>query len=138
MNGDTRSATHNAGDRTATPFSEERITLRVHPYFGQPIFILRRGSEAVWVELQDGRCTILPVEWTSLHPRPRPLKHRGRSVRLAPESLQALSRWVTARLEGEATAGRKLTGEGEKTREPLNEGADARVHAGNRSGGDAS
>jgi hypothetical protein len=94
----------------------------VHPCFGQPLFIQRRGSEAVWVELQDGRCTRLPVEWTSLHPRPRLLKYRGRSVRLAPESLQALSRWVAARLEGEATAGRKLNGEGEKTREPFRGG----------------
>lgn len=108
-------------------FSEETITLRVHPLFGQPILVLRRyGPDAVWAELQDGRLTILPIQWTSLRPRPKPLRYQGRPVRLAPEAVRALAGWVTARLEERATARRALDVTQQRSHVPLNEGADAR------------
>jgi hypothetical protein len=80
-----RSATQTEVDRTSTASSEETITLRIHPLFGQPILVLRRyGPDAVWAELQ------------------------GRPVRLAPEAVRALAGWVTARLDRTAIATRRL------------------------------
>jgi len=31
------------------------------------------GRGAVWVEMSDGKLRLLPLAWTSLHPRPDPL-----------------------------------------------------------------
>lgn len=62
----------------------------MHPWFNEAVHVLRHyGPDAVWVEREDGRCTILPVAWTSLQPRAKPLKQGGRLVRLSPAALQA-------------------------------------------------
>ena len=77
------------------------MTLAVHPRFGEEISVLAAyGRGAVQVETPDGRLRLLPLAWTDLHPRPDPLTVEGRSVRLAPEALLALSAWVRARVDG--------------------------------------
>jgi hypothetical protein len=53
--------------------------------------------DAVWVEHDEGDLRIIPVSWTSLHPRVTLPGIDGRELRLAPETALALARWVAAR-----------------------------------------
>jgi len=57
------------------------------------------GRSAVWVEMSDGKLRLLPLAWTSLHPRPDPLAVGENAVRLAPGALRVLSAWVSARID---------------------------------------
>jgi len=78
------------------------VTLRVHPRYGEELEVVSSwGRRAVAAEAEDGRRLLLPVEWTSLHPRAEPLEWEGRPVRLAPAALRSLAAWVGGRL-GEA------------------------------------
>lgn len=75
------------------------IILRVHPRFGQKIRVLRAyGAAAVWAETEDGRLTILRVDWTDLGPARPALAVDGREIRLCPEAVRELARWVASRL----------------------------------------
>jgi hypothetical protein len=87
-----------------------RITLAVHPRYGEEAQVLRGyGPDAVWLEWQDGQITIVPKSWTSLVPRPGPLRVRGRPVRLSPDVAKTLALWVEARrLERRAPSRRKV------------------------------
>jgi hypothetical protein len=87
------------------------VTLAVHPRFGEDLAIVGAyGRSAVWVETFDGGdLRMLPLSWTSRHPRPEPLASQGRAVRLAPEALRELAAWVAARASDAETAiGRKV------------------------------
>lgn len=76
------------------------MTLAVHPLFGEEVSVVAMyGRHGVWAETSDGKLRLLPVAWTSLHPRREPLEMGGRSVRLSPEALGELSAWVSARLD---------------------------------------
>ena len=95
------SATQNASDRTSKSWSPSRVTLRVHPLFDQPIEISRSyGPDAVWASTSDGRLTILPVAWTDRVPKLDVPTVCGKEVRLAPDSLAQLARWVAAKIIG--------------------------------------
>ncbi len=92
-----------ASRRTRTPSGTVTITLAVHPWFGQSVHVLRGyGRDAVWVERDDGELRIVPIAWTSLHPRAPWRRRDGREVRLAPAAAISLARWVSARRQPEA------------------------------------
>jgi hypothetical protein len=74
------------------------VTLAVHPRFGEEVAVSPHGRHTVWAEAQDNRYSLLPLQWTTLHPRSEPLSRGGRAVRLSPEGLRELSIWVVARL----------------------------------------
>jgi hypothetical protein len=75
------------------------VTLLVHPRYGEEIAVLSTyGRRAVWAETSDGRLRLLPIAWTSLHPRGEPLALGGQPVRLAPQALLELAAWVVARV----------------------------------------
>ena len=57
----------------------------------------RVGSDAVWVERDEGDVRIIPVSWTSLRPRVKLPCIDGREVRLAPKTVLELAKWVAAR-----------------------------------------
>jgi hypothetical protein len=76
-----------------------RITLGVHPWFGQEVVVLGPFGEGIWGELPDGRTCYLPLSWTDWRPRPDPLALRGQPVRLAPEALRSLAAWIRGRAE---------------------------------------
>lgn len=56
------------------------------------------GRRAVWTETSDGAQRLVPLRWTTLHPRADPLALNGAAVRLAPEALRELAAWVGARV----------------------------------------
>lgn len=73
---------------------EARITLRVHPMFGEVVDVLGAfGPDAVWIETAAGRVMIVPAGWTDL----RPSAASERSAMLAIASLMQLAAWVEAR-----------------------------------------
>jgi hypothetical protein len=74
------------------------VTLAVHPRFGEEVAVSPHGRHTVWAETLDGRHSLLPLQWTTLHPRAEPLSKGGRAVRLSSEALCELSIWVVARL----------------------------------------
>jgi hypothetical protein len=77
-----------------------RITLQVHPRFGEEIAVIRVcGRNGVLVEFGEGESAVLPARWTSLVPREPPLTNEGRAVRLAPDAARTLAAWVRARLD---------------------------------------
>jgi hypothetical protein len=55
------------------------------------------GSDAVWVEHDEGDLRIIPVSWTSLRPRVTLPGIDGREIRLALETALELAKWVAAR-----------------------------------------
>jgi hypothetical protein len=89
--------------------SPATITLDVHPRHGETVSIGRGyGPDSVWVELADGRLTVLPKRWTSLVPRPRAQTVGGTAVRLDLEAARALAAWVAARREPQGGQVRKV------------------------------
>jgi hypothetical protein len=89
-----------AGSAGSTFRTVVRITLEVHPWFGREATVVgRRGREAVYVELPDGRSCYFPSAWTDIEPRPEPLRRGAQPVRLAPQALARLASWVSARLD---------------------------------------
>ena len=67
------------------------------------------GRHSVRAETGDGVLIQLPLAWTTLIPRPDPLELQGQAVRLAPEALYELAKWVAARVSGtQPSDGRKL------------------------------
>jgi hypothetical protein len=55
------------------------------------------GAGGVWVEREDGDRRMVPVSWTSLIPRVPCRLGDGREVRLSPEAVALLARWVECR-----------------------------------------
>jgi hypothetical protein len=88
---------HTAGCGNASSLRSIKVTLSVHPLFGQ-VLTLRsdRGRLTTFGEM-DGELRHLPRAWTSLCPRPKPLELDGQPVFLAPHSLRELSAWVAYR-----------------------------------------
>jgi hypothetical protein len=102
-----------------------KVTLAVHPRFGEEVAVSPHGRHSVWAETPDGRHSLLPLRWTTLHPRAEPLSKDGRAVRLAPESLRELSAWVVARtFAARSCDGKKLASESGK-REKVGDGEDS-------------
>jgi hypothetical protein len=56
-------------------------------------------GQGLHAELPDGRRCYLPFAWTDREPRPDPLELAGEPVRLAPQALLSLSRWLGARVD---------------------------------------
>jgi len=76
------------------------VTLAVHPWFGCVVSIVRaHGTDVVRVE-RDGCQGLrnLPLEWTGLQPRPKPLSIAAEPVRLCPRRARLLSLWVSTRV----------------------------------------
>ena len=95
---------HTAASRTRIGWSKTTIVLKVHPWCGQTVDVVRGfGDDAVWIERQDGDLRIVPLSWTALQPRGSELMVGSRPVHLAPQGLGALARWVEAR-RGQACA----------------------------------
>ncbi|WP_368773761.1 DUF5372 family protein [Corallococcus aberystwythensis] len=71
------------------------ITHPLHPLAGRSLPLIERlrylGRSCVVVRFPDGRLAKVPEEWTDLKPWPPPLKYRGKSPKLHPESLRELS-----------------------------------------------
>jgi len=55
------------------------------------------GRHAVRAETVDGKLIQVPLAWTSMCPRPDPLRFRGQPVRLAADALREMVAWVAAR-----------------------------------------
>ena len=73
----------------------------MHPLFGQTVTVVQAGrNDTVLVRTADERRFLLRVRWTSIEPRANPPSIDGVPVRLSPESLVALSCWVSARRTG--------------------------------------
>lgn len=82
---------------TTSGCSKATITLRVHPRYGQEVRILRAyGPDALWVEVQDGEHTVLPVAWTDWYPRTKLPEVGNRAVRIAPEAAKSLAAYAAA------------------------------------------
>ena len=97
----------------------------MHPRFGEEVAVSPHGRHSVWAETRDGRHSLLPLQWTTLHPRAEPLSKGGRGVRLDPESLRELSVWVVARSSvAQPRDGKKLANERGK-REDVGDGEDS-------------
>ena len=80
-----------------------RITLRVHPYFGQTVRVVQAyGVGQIRAEAADGQVILLRLEWTELGDCCARLQVDGRPVRLAPEGLRELVRWVDKHMGGVA------------------------------------
>jgi len=74
------------------------ITLAIHAWHGETVAVLQGyGTEAVWVERDDGDRRVIPVTWTSLIPRVPCRLRDGRSVRLSTDAALELARWTSAR-----------------------------------------
>jgi hypothetical protein len=94
-----RRSEQTAGSRSSNVCRSANVTLLVHPRYGEEIVVLSTyGRGAVWAETSDGGLRLLPIAWTSLHPRGEPLAFGAQPVRLAPEALLELAGWVVARL----------------------------------------
>jgi len=92
---------HNARRATTTSWSRARITLAVHPRFGEEVAVQwSYGARAVLVETNQHLRLIVPLAWTDLKPRLLPAEHRGRPVYLLSEALLQLAAWVQARASG--------------------------------------
>jgi hypothetical protein len=76
-----------------------KITLPIHPRFGEEVVIRRsHGAGIVLVETQEGGHLMVPLEWTELKPPALPAAvHSARTVHLAPEPLRELAAWIGAR-----------------------------------------
>ena len=71
----------------------------MHPWHGETVEVLgTHGSEAVWVERENGERQILARAWTSLVPRPACRLGDGRAIRIAPAAALSLARWAATRL----------------------------------------
>ncbi len=92
------------------------MVLEVHPLYGQELAVVSgRGTDAVCVEMEDGKLRRLPIAWTSLRPRRDSLEYKGKPVRLAPEALLELAAWVSARPSGLGPRDGQKVAQGKRT-----------------------
>ena len=96
---------------TRTGCSRTVLSLAVHPWHGEDVRIVRDCSVGtVWIERElekdgaVGEVRIVPRTWTSLVPRAAPLLVDGKPVRLDPEAVLELARWIAAQASGEKVA----------------------------------
>jgi hypothetical protein len=76
-----------------------KITLPIHPRFGEEVVIRRcHGVGIVLVETQGGaQHLLLPLEWTDLKaPAHFATVHSEQNVHLAPQALRELAAWIEA------------------------------------------
>lgn len=86
------------GTRTRKAWSTARITLAIHPWFGEEVAVRRmHGVDAVVIERAGGEQRIVPVQWTDLDPREPPVEVEGRPVRLPLTGALELGAWIAAR-----------------------------------------
>ena len=84
-----------------TSWSRAKITLPVHPRFGEEVAVQwSYGARAVRIETDQQLRLIVPLAWTDLKPRLLPAEHIGRPVHLLSEALLELAAWVVARESG--------------------------------------
>ena len=84
-----------------TGWRSTTIVLAVHPWHGENVAVLQSfGDRAVSVEREDGDRRIIPVSWTSLVPLVSSRLSDGRTIRISPQAVIDLSRWVSSRLDG--------------------------------------
>jgi hypothetical protein len=71
--------------------------LAVHPRYGEEVHIIRQyGVDAVWVETNDGKLTIIPISWTELRLRSQIIDREGQAVRFELVLLKELATLVEA------------------------------------------
>ena len=91
----------NARRATTTSWSRAKITLPVHPRFGEEVAVQwSYGARAVRIETDQHLRLIVPLAWTDLAPRLLAAEHNGRPLHLLPEGLLELAAWVEARVFG--------------------------------------
>jgi hypothetical protein len=89
----------------------------VHPYFGQTVRVVHRyGAGAIRAETADGKVLLLRSDWTELGESAPPLTVDGQAVRLGPQALRELVRWVDKIVEADPSQGgdRRKVGPGRR------------------------
>ena len=94
-----RQTMNKSGEPNSTPYPNAKITLKVHPFCGDTVRVLKPyGPDRVWVEHAEGDVRIIPVAWTDLWPRCDVAAVGDRKVLLTPLVLRGLAAWVAARV----------------------------------------